>query len=296
MISAPGRQVRPLHELHQLRGGGLGLLEQVDAGVGHLAQVVRRDVGGHADGDPRGAVQQQVGQARRQEHRLLERAVEVGGPVDGAVRELPEQHVGVLGELRLGVAHGGEGLRVILRAPVALPVDERVAVGEGLRHEHHRLVAGAVAVRVELAQHVAHGARGLLRLVDRRQPELAHRIGDAPLHRLQSVPQERQRAVEDHVHRVVEVGLLGEGAQRLPLDPLEVQLLVLRPRLDLHFREIALLLEPLTPVGGALLGRAACPSAGRCCPCPRWSAAPAGVCAGRWWSRAAARGSSRPGP
>ena len=71
--------------------------------------------------------------------------------------ELAEQHVGVLGELRLGVAHGREGLRIVLRAPVALPVDDRIAIGERLRHEHHGLVAGAVAVRMELAD--AHRRR-----------------------------------------------------------------------------------------------------------------------------------------
>ena len=30
----------------------------------------------------------------------------------------------------LGVAHGGEGLRIVLRAEVALAVDDRIAVGE----------------------------------------------------------------------------------------------------------------------------------------------------------------------
>ena len=222
-----GRQVRALHVLNERRRRGLGLLQQVDGGGGYLAQVVRRNIGRHADRDAGGAVEQQVRQPRRQDHRLLQRAVEIGRPVHRAVGELPEQHVGVFGELGFRVAHGREGLGVILRAPVALAVNEWIAIGEGLRHEHHGLVAGRVSVRMKLAEHIAHGARGLLVLGDRRQPELAHGVDDAPLHGLQPVAERRQRAVENHVHRVVEVGLLGEGAQRLALDALEVQFLVL---------------------------------------------------------------------
>ena len=55
------------------------------------------------------------------------------------------------------------------------------------------------------------------------EPELAHRVDDAALHGLQAVAEVRQRAVEDDVHRVVEVRLLGERPERLALDAFEVQ-------------------------------------------------------------------------
>jgi hypothetical protein len=79
-------------------------------------------------------------------------------------------------------------------------------------------------VRVELADHVADGARRLLGLVPGRQAELAHGVDDAPLHRLEAVGDVRQGAVEDDVHRVVEVRLLGELGERQALDALEVEL------------------------------------------------------------------------
>ncbi len=78
-------------------------------------------------------------------------------------------------------------------------------------------------MRMELADDIAHGARGLLVLGSGRKAQLAHRIDDAPLYRLQAVTQHRQRAIEDDVHRVIEVGLLGEDAQWLALDAFEVQ-------------------------------------------------------------------------
>ncbi len=109
-----GRQIRPLDVLHERGGRGLGLLQQVHGRRRHLAQVVRRNVGRHAHRDAGGAVQQQARQPRRQDHRLVERAFVVARPVHRSVRQLREQNFGVAGELRLGVAHGREGLGVIL--------------------------------------------------------------------------------------------------------------------------------------------------------------------------------------
>ena len=185
------RQIRTLDEFHQRAGARLGVLQQMQAGVRHLAQVVRRNVGGHAHRDAGGAVEQQVRQSCGQHLRFVERAVEVGLPVDRALTELAQQHLGIAGELGLGVAHRGERLRVILRAPVSLPIDDGVAIRKGLRHQHHRLVTGGVAVRVELADHIADGTRGFLVLGDGREPELAHRVDDASLHGLEPIADRR---------------------------------------------------------------------------------------------------------
>ncbi len=209
-----GRVIRPQHVLAQVGDTGIRIVQQADAGADHLAQVVRRDVGGHAHRDAHRAVQQHVRHPRRQPAGFLQRAVEVGHPVHRAVRQLAQQRLGDRAELGFGVAHRREALRVVGRAEVALAVDQRVAVRERLRHQHHRFVAGAVAVRVELADHVADGARGLLRLGGGRQAQLAHRVDDAPLHRLQAVAHEGQGAVQHHVHGVVQIRALGIFAQR----------------------------------------------------------------------------------
>ena len=49
----------------------------------------------------------------------------------------------------------------------------------------------------------------------RPEPQLRHRVDDAALHRLEAVRDVRQGAVEDDVHRVVEVRLPREIADRL---------------------------------------------------------------------------------
>ena len=56
--------------------------------------------------------------------------------VDGVLVDVGEQRLGRLGEPRLGVAHGRRRIAVH-RAEIALPVDQRQAHREVLRHAHH---------------------------------------------------------------------------------------------------------------------------------------------------------------
>ena len=121
-----------------------------------------------------------------------------------------------LGEAALGVAHGRRRIAVD-RAEIALPVDQRQAHGEVLRHAHQRVVDRLVAVRVVFAHHVADDARRLRVFLVGRVPLLVHRVEDAPVHRLQPVAHVGQRARHDHAHGVIEVGALhlvrdGHGA------------------------------------------------------------------------------------
>ena len=61
---AGGREVGRRDDLHQLVDRRRRVLQQVQAGVDDLVEVVRRDVGGHADRDAGRAVDQQVRQPR----------------------------------------------------------------------------------------------------------------------------------------------------------------------------------------------------------------------------------------
>ena len=89
----------PLEQgLEQLLVGGLGVV-QVPLGAGrHLAQVVRRDLGRHADRDPLGAVDQQVGEPGREDHGLAGTPVVVGPEVDGVLVDVPEHLHGERGK------------------------------------------------------------------------------------------------------------------------------------------------------------------------------------------------------
>ena len=143
---------------------------------------MRWNIGGHAHGNARAAVEQHMGQPRGQYYRLLHGAIEVGRPLHGALAQFTQQHVGKFGELGLGVAHRREGFGVVWATPVTLAIHQRVAVAERLRHQHHGFIAGAVSVGVELTQYVTDGTRRLLVLGIGMQRQLAHGVDDPPLH------------------------------------------------------------------------------------------------------------------
>ncbi len=79
---------------------------------------------------------------------------------------------------------------------------------------HHRLVTGRVTMRMKLAQYVTDGTCRFLVFRGSQQTEFRHRIDDAALHRFQAITDMRQRAVENDVHGIIQVGLLGKGLQR----------------------------------------------------------------------------------
>ena len=199
----------------------IGVVDQGHGGVDDLAQIVRRDVGGHADGDAAGAVDQEVRVLRRQDRRLLAALVVVRPEVDRVLVDIGQQRVGDLGQPALGVAHRRRRIAVH-RAEIALPVDQRQAHAEVLRHADQRVVDRRIAVRMVLAHHVADDQRRLAVRPAEIVAGVAHGVEDAPLHRLEAVAHVGQGAADDHAHGVIEVAALHllldrddlEGARR----------------------------------------------------------------------------------
>ena len=201
---AARREVRPRHIVHQLVDGDRRVVEKSEAGVDHLAQIVGRDVGRHADGDAARAVYEQVRILRRQDGRFLFAVVVVRLEIDRILVDVGQQRLGRPREPRFRVAHRRRGV-VVHRAEIALARDQRQAHGEGLRHPHHGVVDRAVAMRMELAHYVADDARRLAEGLVPAVAAFAHGVEDAPVHRLQPVAHIRQRARHDHAHRVIEI-------------------------------------------------------------------------------------------
>ncbi len=206
-----GREVRALDPLEQgveqLLPRGVGVGQRPEHAVGDLVEVVRRDVGGHADRDAGRAVDQQVREPSRQHQRLLGAAVVVGAHVDGVLVDVADHLHGQRSEPALGVPHGRRGV-VARRAEVALAVDQRRAHHPGLREAHQGVVDRGVAVRVVLPHHVADDAGALGEPAVGTVAAVVHRVEDPAVHRLQPVAYVGQRAADDHRHRVVDVGLL----------------------------------------------------------------------------------------
>ena len=190
---------------------GLRVGDQVAQRLDHLDQVVRRDVGGHADGDAGGAVDHQVGDRGRQHGRLDLAAVVVGPEVDGVL-------VDGRGHRHRRRGHPAPRCsawrRAGRRASRSCRARRRwAAASRRLGHPHQGVVDRAVAVGVEAAHDLADDAGGLHVPAVGPQVHVVHRVEDPALHRLEAVAGVGQRAgVDDRV------GVLEEARAHLVAD------------------------------------------------------------------------------
>jgi hypothetical protein len=199
---AAGREVRAGHVLDEVVVGELRIGDHRERAVDHLGEVVRRDVGRHADRDARGAVDQEVRHLGRQDRGLELLVVVIRSPVDRFLVDVREQLARELAHPALGVAHRRRRIAVD-RAEVALAVDQRVAHREVLRHPNEGVVDRRVAVRVILADDIADDARALEVRPVERVVEPALREQDAAVDRLEPVARVGQGPRHDHAHGVV---------------------------------------------------------------------------------------------
>jgi hypothetical protein len=200
-----GRKVGARDDLHQFVDVGIGLLEQPQARVHHLAEVVRRDVGRHPYRNTGGPVDQQVRDLAGQDRRLLLLTVVVGDEVDGFLVDVRQQLASDALQPALGVAISRRVVAVH-RPEVALPVDQRVAHGEVLGHAHQGFIGGGVAVRVIFPEHVPDHAGTFHIWTVPHVVRLVHGEQHAAVDRLEPVADIGQRPAYDHAHRVVEIG------------------------------------------------------------------------------------------
>ena len=199
-------EVGSLDEFPQVLHAGVGVVDQVGDGPHRLHEVVWRDVGGHAHRDPRRAVDDEIREPAGEHGGLAQPVVEVGDEVDGFLVDVRQHRHGDARQAGFRVAVRRRGIAVD-RAEVPLPIHERVAQRERLDHAHEGVVQGHVAVRVILAQHVAHHRRAFLVGPAGHETELVHGVEDAAVNGLETVAHVRQRALHDHAHRIVEEGL-----------------------------------------------------------------------------------------
>ena len=115
---------------------------------------MRRNVGGHADRDAAGAVDEQIWNSRRENDGLFARLIEVRNEVDGFFFEVGENIFGNFGEARFRIPHG-RGRIAVDRTEITLAVHEHVTQVEVLRETNHRGIDDGFAMRVIVARRVA---------------------------------------------------------------------------------------------------------------------------------------------
>ena len=203
--NSSGREIGALDVLEQLLTCYLRIVHESTAGIDHLAQIVRRHIGRHTDGDTARAVHQQQGDLRRKHRRFGDRIVEVERPIDRILVDIGHHLIGDLLHAGLGITHRRRRIAVH-RTEVTLTVHQRVAHRPILGHTHHRFIDRTVVVRVELTQHVADDTGGFTRgFVGVEVQFRTHIVKNTTVYGLQTVPHVRQRTRYDNGHRIVDV-------------------------------------------------------------------------------------------
>ncbi len=144
---AAGGKVGAGADFQQFVDGDVGVVNNADERVADLAEIVRRDRCGHADGDALRPIHQQIREPRRKDRRLVVLLVVGGNEVHRVHLVVFEQHRRDRRHAGLGVPHGrggqtGDG------AEIALLVDERVAGVPLLRQADQRGIDRLVAMGV----------------------------------------------------------------------------------------------------------------------------------------------------
>ena len=164
---AAAGEVRAGHCVAEVVGGELGVVDQAFRGLDDLAQVVRRDVGRHADGDAGRAVDQQVRQTRRQDGRLLMPVVVVRHPGHGLVLDVRQHLVRDRGQASLGVARRAR--RIVVDRVMG---EHAGREGEVLRRVDREVVHVGAAGRLDLGDALGEARR------DREGPGPMETFGD----------------------------------------------------------------------------------------------------------------------
>ena len=120
-----GRKVGAEDVFDELFERSLAVVEQNHERRADFLEIVRRDIRGHADGDPRNAVDQQVGKLRGEDGRFVAGRGEVRTKLDGPFANLAEKFTGDRRETALGVPKRS-GRVAVDRAEVSVTLDQRL--------------------------------------------------------------------------------------------------------------------------------------------------------------------------
>ena len=108
----PGREIGGRDDFHQLFHADVGVVDHGQGAVDHFTQIVRRDAGGHADGNALGAVDQHVREPGRQNCGFAVFAVVVVLKLNGFFIDVGHQKRGGLVHPHFGIAHGRRRIAV----------------------------------------------------------------------------------------------------------------------------------------------------------------------------------------
>ena len=145
---------------NQLFRGQIGIFDQRLTGIDHFAQIVRRNVRRHTDGNTASTIDQHVWKTCRQNSRFAFFPIVVVDEIDGLLVQIAGHERRDLIKARFRITHGRSTIAVH-GAEITLTVNQRQRHRKVLSHTHQRVIDRAVTMRVVGTHHIAHGLRRL---------------------------------------------------------------------------------------------------------------------------------------
>jgi hypothetical protein len=171
--------------------------------VDHFAQIVRRNISRHSNGDARSAINEQVRKCCREDGGFGARFVIIRHEIDRVLFHVGHQRRSQMSHARFGVAH--RRWRIALDGPeIPLAIDQAFTHSPRLRHVDQRWVNHSLAMRMIITAGVAADLCAFTMLPAGKQRQIVHRVKNSPLRWLEPVARIRQRARDDDRHRVIE--------------------------------------------------------------------------------------------
>ena len=201
-----GRKIRSFHIFHQTIDIQVRILNQSKTGIDYFGQVMWRYICRHTNGDTTGAIDQQIGNPRRQYFRHLQSAIIVINEINCFLVKVSQQFMGDLLHADFGVSHSS-CIVAIERAKITLTVNKRVAHTKILRHAHDGIVGSVVAMWVILTDDITNNPRRLHVGTIESIVQVIHGEQHSPMHGLQAIANIRQGPAYDDAHCVVKIRL-----------------------------------------------------------------------------------------
>ena len=201
---AASREIRSRHDRKQRFVINCRIVNHGQRRIHDFTQIVWRNIRRHTNRDARPAIDQQIRKLRRQNRWFLHAIIIVWLEVDRVFVDVCQQVLRGLGHAAFCIAHRG-GWIIIDRAEITLPVNQHQRHGMGLCQAHQRIINRAVAMRVIFAHHIANNRGRFAIFLVWRVTAFLHRIEDTAVNRLQTIAHIRQRAGNNHAHRIVEI-------------------------------------------------------------------------------------------
>ena len=152
-----GREIGAFQAFDQRFDFAIRIFNLIKERVANLTQIVRRNIGGHTNGNTGSSVAQQIGNGCRHNDGFVFFSVVSFSEINRVFVQPFHQSHGKFGQAGFGITHGGRTVSVNI-AEVALPVNQRIAYRKILCQTCHCLINCGISVRMVFTDNVADNA------------------------------------------------------------------------------------------------------------------------------------------